>query len=62
MEGKRKVGIPVKINDFCTKVGVEVCSMGLEDSQALNLYPQRSGRRYRRGCGILDGEGVSVSD
>lgn len=44
MEGKRKVGIPVRINDFCTKVGVDVCSAGLEDSQALNLDPQRSGR------------------
>lgn len=34
--------------------------MGLEDSQALNLDPQRSGRRYRGGCEILDGEEISV--
>lgn len=62
MKGRIKVGIPVRINDLCANEGVEVYSAGLEDSQAQNIDPWRSGRRYRRGCGVLDGGGASVPD
>lgn len=61
MEG-REVGIPVRINDLCANVGVEICPAGLEDRQALNLDPQRLGRSCRGGCGVLDGGGVLVPD
>ena len=56
------MGISVRINDLCANLWVGVYSVGLEDSQTLNLDPWRSGRRCRGGFGVLDGGGASVPD